>query len=54
MRFFQAILASVAFVGYIFYQTGIEKKKFADIQQDMMAVAFFIAVWLGIYYFLIR
>jgi hypothetical protein len=53
-RIFQALCIAIAFVGWIIYQLLIRKKRFMEISNDVMAIAFFIAVWLGIYYWLIN
>jgi len=39
-------------VGYLLYQLFIKKKKFVDIQTDILYVSFFFAVYIGLFYFL--
>lgn len=39
-------------VGYLLFQLLVKKKKFAEIQTDILYVVFFIAVYFGLYYFL--
>ena len=52
-RILQAFVISIALIGWIIYQLAFKRKKFMDISHDVMAIAFFIAVWFGIYYWLI-
>jgi hypothetical protein len=52
-RFIQAIFISIAFIGWIGYQLMIRKKRFSEITNDVMAIAFFVAVWFGLIYWLI-
>ncbi len=53
-RLLQAIVLSVAFIGWVIYQMVFKKRSLASLQGDIMAILFFMAVWLGIYYFAIR
>jgi hypothetical protein len=43
-----ALLMAIAFVGWILFQLLIRKKRGADINNEVMFVAFFIAVWVGL------
>lgn len=52
-RMLQALVISLAFVLWIWYQLAVKKKAFKEIRHDVMAIVFFIAVWMGIYYWLI-
>ena len=52
-KLIQAICIAIAMIGWLIYQMVIKKKPFASIQHDALAIIFFIAVWFGIYYFLI-
>jgi hypothetical protein len=54
IRMFQALMISIAFGGWIIYQLFIRKKKFMEISNDVIAIVFFIGVWLGIYYWLMN
>jgi hypothetical protein len=51
-RLIQAIFISIAFIGWIVYQLLIRKKRFSEISSDVMAIVFFIAVWVGLVYWL--
>ncbi|HSC38049.1 MAG TPA: hypothetical protein VLD19_09270 [Chitinophagaceae bacterium] len=53
-KFMQAIGVAIALIGWLIYQMAIKKKSFASIQSDALAILFFIAVWLGIYYLVIH
>ena len=52
VRLIQAIFISIAFVGWIAYQLLVRKKRFSEISGDVMAIVFFIAVWVGLVYWL--
>ena len=53
-RFLQAIGITLALIGWVIYQVAYKKKSIASLQHDILAILFFVAVWLGIYYLLIR
>jgi len=43
-------LLSVLLAGWVFYQAIIKKRKWADLKGDVLAVLFFVAVWIGVAY----
>jgi hypothetical protein len=45
MRFIQAFLASIAFIGYIIYHLVVKRKKVTKIKHGILTIYFFIAVW---------
>jgi hypothetical protein len=51
-RFIQAIFIAIALIGWLAYQLLIRKKSFSEISNDVLAITFFIAVWIGIVYWL--
>lgn len=53
-RMFQALGISVAFVGWLIYQLAIKKKRLGELTNDILAIVFFVGVWLGIFYLLIN
>jgi len=53
-RLLQAVGITIALIGWVIYQMAVKKKSFASLQHDILAILFFVAVWIGIYYFLIR
>ena len=53
VRAFQAIAISIAFVGWLIYQLAIKKKRLSEITNDIFAIVFFVAIWMGIFYFLL-
>lgn len=53
VRVFQAVVISVAFIGWILYQLMNKKKRLAELTNDIFAIVFFVSIWLGIFYFLI-
>jgi len=53
IRIIQAVIISIAFIGWIIYQMSYKGKAFSEIRHDVMAILFFIAVWFGIFYWLI-
>jgi hypothetical protein len=53
-RLIQAIFISIALAGWIVYQLMIRKKRFSEISNDVLAIAFFVAVWVGICYWLLN
>jgi hypothetical protein len=53
-RLLQAVCITLALIGWVIYQMAVKKKTLASLQHDILAIVFFAAVWLGIYYFLIR
>lgn len=44
-------MISVLLIVWIFYQAIIKKRAWSDLTGDMLAVLFFVAVWIGIAYF---
>ena len=53
-KLIQALCIAIAMIGWLIYQMVIKKKPFASIQNDALAIVFFITVWLGIYYLVIH
>ena len=43
-------LVSILLIGWVFYQALIKKITWADLKDDMFAVLFFVAVWIGLAY----
>lgn len=43
-------IAGLAFVAWLFYKKQFKQKQWADLKPDIIAVTFFIAVWMGISY----
>ena len=43
-------MVSVLLIVWVFYQAMIKKRKWADLKGDVLAVLFFVAVWIGIAY----
>ena len=43
-----ALLMAIAFVGWILFQLLIRKKRGSEINNEVMFVAFFITVWIGL------
>ena len=54
IRVFQAFILVIAFIGWIIYQVIFRKKRFSEISNDVMAIAFFLTVWIGITYWLFK
>ncbi|WP_153825437.1 hypothetical protein [Niastella caeni] len=52
-RFIQAIFLCIVLIGWVAYQILIRKKPVAQINDDVMMIAFFIAVWTGIVLWLV-
>jgi hypothetical protein len=48
--FFRYGMVSFAFVGWLLYQRGVKRKSWKDLKGDAIAILFFIAVWIGISY----
>jgi hypothetical protein len=48
--FFRYGMVSFAFVGWLLYQRGVKRKPWKDLKGDAIAILFFIAVWIGISY----
>jgi hypothetical protein len=43
-----ALMMAIAFIGWILFQLLIRKKRGSEINNEVMFVAFFIAVWVAI------
>jgi len=43
-----ALLMAIAFIGWILFQLLVRKKRGSEINNEVMFVAFFIAVWVAI------
>jgi hypothetical protein len=41
---------SVLLIVWVFYQAMIKKRKWTDLKGDVLAVLFFVVVWIGIAY----
>ena len=47
-RFIIAFLVAIALVAWVLYQLLVRKKTGAEINNEVMFIAFFIAVWIGL------
>ncbi len=47
-------IAGVLLIGWIVYQAVIRKRAWADLQDDALAVVFFVGAWIGLAYFFTR
>ncbi|OQP53912.1 hypothetical protein A4D02_19650 [Niastella koreensis] len=54
VRLIQAVFITIAFVGWIVYQMAVRKKRFSEISNDILAIVFFAAVWIGLCYWLLK
>jgi hypothetical protein len=54
VRLIQAIAITAAFAGWIIYQMVVRKKRFFQLKDDILAIAFFATIWFGIFYLLVR
>jgi len=52
--FLRTIATPLAMIGWILFQLLIKKKKFSEIEGDVRVIAFFLVVWLVIYFLLLR
>jgi len=52
--FLRACVIPLAFLGWILFQLLVKKKKFSAIEGDVKVIAFFMAVWVLIYFFILR
>jgi hypothetical protein len=52
--FLRAVATPLAFVGWILFQLLAKKKKFSEIEGDVKVIAFFLAVWVVIYFMILR
>jgi len=52
VRLIQAIAITAAFTGWIIYQMVVRKKRFFEIKDEVLFIAFFATVWLGIFHLL--
>jgi len=52
VRLIQAIAITVAFTGWIIFQMVVRKKRFFEIKDEVLFIAFFATVWLGIFHLL--
>lgn len=43
--FLRFILIPVAFVGWILFQLLVKKKRFADLQNELLTITAFLAIW---------
>jgi len=48
----QAMLALIAFTGYLLYQLIVKKKKIKELTNDILAICFFAGIWFAIYYWI--
>lgn len=44
-------IAGVLLIGWVVYQAVIRKRAWADLQDDALAVVFFVSAWIGLAYF---
>jgi len=52
--FLRAVAIPIAFAGWILFQLLVKKKKFSAIEGDVKVIVFFMAVWVLIYFFVLR
>jgi hypothetical protein len=50
IRSYAYLLPALALIGWILFQILIRRKKISEIVNEVLFIIFFIAVWLGIYY----
>jgi hypothetical protein len=53
LYFFRFLLPAVALIGWVFYQAFIKKRKWKQLQNDALAIAFFVSVWVSLTFFFI-
>ncbi len=53
LYFFRFLLPIIALVGWIFYQAIIKKRKWKSLQNEALAVVFFVSVWVSLTFFFI-
>jgi uncharacterized membrane protein len=53
-RLIQAVFIFIALVGWVVYQLAFRKKRFSEISNDILAIVFFAAVWIGLCYWLLK
>jgi hypothetical protein len=49
-RAYAYFLPGLAFIGWIIYQLIFKKKRFTELINDILFILFFLAIWIGIYY----
>ncbi len=52
--FLRACVVPILFIGWIIFQLLVKKKKFSAIEGDVKVIAFFLVLWVLIYFFLLR
>jgi hypothetical protein len=51
--FLRACATPLALIGWVFFQLLIKKKKFSAVEGDVKVIAFFLVLWVVIYYVLL-
>jgi len=52
--YLRVLVVPIAILGWLGYQTFIKKKTWKEIKQDVFATVFVIAVWIVVYFVLLR
>lgn len=53
-KIIQATILSLSLIGWVLYMLLVKKKAFKEIRHDFFAILFFMACWIGIYYWMIH